>query len=198
MGAERHGRVRGYGLGPTPTSVFGSTSRQTQATFAKAPSVFNVRNVSKTLGTRTQGTKIASRALSTKKIRLRAEDVQGRNVLTNFWGMDFTTNKLRSLVRKWQTLIEAHVDVRTTDNYGSRMFCIGFTKRPPNQVDKIVLADGSRILGLGDLGIQGIGIAIGKLDLYFAAAGINPQRILPGMIDVGTNNENVLNHPLCS
>ncbi|XXG63071.1 hypothetical protein AAC387_Pa05g1340 [Persea americana] len=61
----------------------------------------------------------------------------------------------------------------------------------------IVLADGSRILGLGDLGIQGIGIAIGKLDLYFAAAGRNPQRIFPGMIDVGTNNENVLNHPLC-
>uniref|UniRef100_A0A453IPY9 40S ribosomal protein S3a n=1 Tax=Aegilops tauschii subsp. strangulata TaxID=200361 RepID=A0A453IPY9_AEGTS len=56
------------------------------------------------------------------------------NVLTNFWGMDFTTDKLRSLVRKWQTLIEAHVDVKTTDNYMLRMFTIGFTKRRPNQI----------------------------------------------------------------
>lgn len=112
-----------------------------------------------------------------RKIKLRAEDVQGKNVLTNFWvrfyaiflnwwhfscesqglplihrsvqGMDFTTDKLRSLVRKWQSLIEAHVDVKTTDNYTLRMFCIGFTKKRPNQIKKTCYAQTSQIRQVG-------------------------------------------------
>jgi Ribosomal S3Ae family len=60
-------------------------------------------------------------------------------------GMDFTTDKLRSLVRKWQTLIEAHVDVKTTDNYTLRMFCIGFTRRRANQVKRTCYAQSSQI-----------------------------------------------------
>lgn len=68
-----------------------------------------------------------------RKIRLVCEDVQGNNVITNFHGMDMTRDKLCSLIRKWQTLIEAFVDVRTTDGYYLRIFCIGFTKRQPNQ-----------------------------------------------------------------
>lgn len=59
--------------------------------------------------------------------------------------MDFTTDKLRSLVRKWQTLIEAHVDVKTTDNYTLRMFCIAFTKRRTNQVKRTCYAQSSQI-----------------------------------------------------
>lgn len=60
-------------------------------------------------------------------------------------GMDFTTDKLRSLVRKWQTLIEAHVDVKTTDGYMLRMFAIGFTKKRQGQIKRTAYAQTSQI-----------------------------------------------------
>lgn len=129
----------------------------------KAPSMFEVKNVGKTLVNRSAGMKNANDYLkgrvvevsladlnkdeeqAFRKIKLRVDDIQGKTCLTNFHGMDFTSDKLRSLVRKWQTLIEAHVDVKTTDGYTLRLFAIAFTKRRQNQVRKTTYAQTAQI-----------------------------------------------------
>jgi small subunit ribosomal protein S3Ae len=129
----------------------------------KAPSTFAVRDVGKTLVNRTTGLKNANDSLkgrvfeasladlqkdedhSFRKIKLRVDEVQGKNCLTNFYGLDFTHDKLASLVRKWQSLIEANVVVKTTDDYLLRLFCIAFTKRRPNQIKKTTYARSSQI-----------------------------------------------------
>jgi len=128
----------------------------------KAPSMFQNRNVGKTLVNRTQGTKIASDGLKGRvyevslgdlnqddvefrKFRLICEDVQGKFCLTNFHGMDFTRDKLASMVKKWQTLIECVADTKTTDGYLLRFFCIAFTKRHQNQQKKTTYAQHTQV-----------------------------------------------------
>jgi len=128
----------------------------------KAPSMFTNRQVGKTLVNRTQGTKIASEGLKGRvfevslgdlnsseldfrKFRLICEDVQGRNCLTNFHGMSFTRDKLCSIIKKWHSLIEANVAVKTADGYLLRLFCIGFTKKLVGQTKKTAYAQSAKI-----------------------------------------------------
>ncbi|CAI7877433.1 unnamed protein product [Closterium sp. NIES-54] len=67
---------------------------------------------------------------------------------------------------------------------------------PSDHVDIIVITDGSRVLGVGDCGVQAVSAPVGKLDMYVAAAGINPNRVLPVVFDVGTNNSELMKDPL--
>uniref|UniRef100_A0A5F7ZHA9 Ribosomal protein S3A n=1 Tax=Macaca mulatta TaxID=9544 RepID=A0A5F7ZHA9_MACMU len=117
----------------------------------KAPAMFNIRNIGKTLVTRTQGTKIASDGLkgrvfevsladlqndevAFRKFKLITEDVQGKNCLTNFHGMDLTRDKMCSMVKKWQTMIDL-----------LRLFCVGFTKKRNNQIRKTSYAQHQQV-----------------------------------------------------
>lgn len=65
-----------------------------------------------------------------------------------------------------------------------------------DEVKLIVVTDGEGVLGIGDWGVQGVDISIGKLAVYTVAAGVNPKNVLPVVIDAGTNNEKLLNDPL--
>jgi len=133
----------------------------------KAPSVFQIRDIGKTPVTKTAGQRNSRDSLlgrvmesslgdlkenaeddAYRKFSFKVEDVQGPQCLTQFHGMSLTTDKLRSLVRKWHSLIEAYVDVKTTDGYTVRLFAIGFTRRRPNQRRTTSYAQSSQVKGI--------------------------------------------------
>jgi len=130
----------------------------------KAPAPFQVRTFGHTPVTKSSGTRIATDYLkgrvlevsladlnkdsdnfAWRKIKLIVEDVEGRNCLTNFYGMDMTRDKLFYLIKKWQSLIEAHCEVKTLDGYVLRLFCIGFTEKGATQKKKTSYAQSSQI-----------------------------------------------------
>merc|ERR1711931_448231 len=163
----------------------------------KAPGVFKVRQVGKTLVNRTAGTKIASEGLkgrvfevsladlqnendaerSFRKFKLIVEDVQGKNCLTTFYGMNLTTDKLRSMVKKWQTLIEGNVDVKTTDGFLLRLFCIGFTQKRPNQLKKTCYAQATKIKNIRKKMVDIIQREVSSTDLKDVVAKLIPDSI---------------------
>lgn len=161
----------------------------------KAPSVFRVRNCGKTLVTRTQGTKIATEELkgrvfemnladlntdddqSMRKVKLCIEEVQGRNCLTDFHGMSLTRDKQASMIRKWHSLIEAHMDVKTTDGYVVRLFVIAFTQRRSDQVKTNCYAQSAQIRKIRKKMMDVIANEAGKVQLRELVRKLIPESI---------------------
>jgi len=132
----------------------------------KAPSSFTIRDIGKTVVNKTAGQKIARDSLvgrvveaslgdlkqsaedeAFRKFSFKVEEVSGTQCLTSFHGMDLTTDKIRSLVRKWHTLIESHVDIKTSDGFSLRVFLHWFhqAKTEPKSQDLVrTIRTGSR------------------------------------------------------
>lgn len=129
----------------------------------KAPSMFKIRQVGKTLVTKTIGNKVAADGLkhrvydinqedlqgfdgnNFRKFRLVCEDVQGKNCILNFHGMTLTWEKHCQMTKKKHTLISAHVDVKTTDNFHLRVFVTGITAKDPKQVKGTTYAQSHQV-----------------------------------------------------
>lgn len=121
-----------------------------------APQGFKVRQFGKTICNKTQGIKLAADNLKGRvyeacladleqssardqpfrKMKFLVQEIQGRNLLTQFHSMNLATDKLRSLIRKWCTQIEAVIEAKTSDGYVLRVFVIAFTARQQNQLSK--------------------------------------------------------------
>jgi small subunit ribosomal protein S3Ae len=162
----------------------------------KAPNSFPIRTVGKTVVSKTVGTKVAKDSLmgrvyevslgdlkpsgeddAFRKFKLKVDEVTGSQCLTNFYGMDLTTDKLRSLVRKWHSLIEAHADVKTTDGYTLRLFAIGFTKRRVNQHRKTSYAQTAQVKAIRKKMVDIMTREASTVDLHHLVLKLIPETI---------------------
>jgi len=160
----------------------------------KAPAQFKTRQIGKTCVTRTTGTKIASDGLkgrvfevslgdlneneeSFRKFKLIIEETQGKICLTNFHGMDITTDKLRSMIKKKQSTIEAFADVKTTDGYVLRIFSIAFTKNQRESRRETAYAQHTKIKAIRKKMIEIISKEISGSDLKQVVSKLIPDSI---------------------
>jgi len=129
----------------------------------KTPFQFQKRNAAKTLATKSTGLKLSRDSLKGRifdcnmadihdneeyghrKIQLECQEIQGRNCLTDFYGMSLTRDKQMFMVRKWHSLIEAHTKVKTTDGYYLRVFAMAFTMREKDQTRTTCYAGSNQI-----------------------------------------------------
>ena len=130
----------------------------------KAPGMFSNRNFTKSPVNQTQGKKLSSDAMKgrvyevnfgdlhpghtpSKKIKLIVEEAEsgGKTAITNFYGLDTTRDHLCSLIRKWHSLIDVHVDCKTSDGFLLRLFVIAFTARQKEQLKATSFAQRSQI-----------------------------------------------------
>ncbi|MGD8495910.1 MAG: NAD-dependent malic enzyme [Gemmatimonadales bacterium] len=114
--------------------------------------------------------------------------------LTDFLPIIYTPTVAEAALEYGHIFRRAHGLYVTAEDRGHIPEVLANWSEPDVQV--IVVTDGSRILGLGDLGANGMSISIGKLALYTAAGGIDPRTTLPVMLDAGTDNEDLLADPL--
>jgi len=160
----------------------------------KAPAQFKTRQIGKTCVTRTTGTKIASDGLkgrvfevslgdlneneeSFRKFKLIIEETQGKICLTNFHGMDITTDKLRSMIKKKQSTIEAFADVKTTDGYVLRIFSIAFTKNQRDSRRETAYAQHTKIKAIRKKMVEIISKEISGSDLKQVVSKLIPDSI---------------------
>lgn len=160
----------------------------------KAPAQFKTRQIGKTPVTRTTGTKIASDGLrgrvfevslgdlnenedAFRKFKLIIEETQGKVCLTNFHGMDLTTDKLRSMIKKKQTTIEAFTDVKTSDGFVLRVFTIAFTKNPRESHRETSYAQHSKVKAIRKKMIEIINKEINGSDLKQVVSKLIPDSI---------------------